>query len=460
MQYVEGETTAVEWAQFERLVARVRCLVFDVRPEIAPSTVNLLKVRWEARAEPLFPNLSILEWPDSSNDTQQQLLQVLCATQTLSSFVIKHGFRYDTILPSTDLSSIAGSSPSLAHLHTKAYWQVSWYAPLTTFHNLRSIRMQSVSPAFYRHLGSLPFLGYVRTYVLPVEGQREMSPPPSYRGFPCLRSIEIPDRTSVPPSTLVDMLLPITSPSLISLVLGVQATRPSDVLSFLEFACSLDTLRSLRRFHFMVERTGDRLPEPAAYTFSDMFNSLSKLRSLEVVTIQACTAAIELTDADVAQLPAAWPQLTSFSVTRSSLGADAMSSSRGGAPVARPSLIALVGLAQALSSLEELDVEIADVPDTELAHLEGCAGSRQPQMALTGIAFAHHGYRKDLKLPDVERLGHVLHKMFPNLRGLGERSVVDGMTRYVGWAEDELQKDVFRLLAKLEELRVAGKVGY
>ncbi|TFK81003.1 hypothetical protein K466DRAFT_591524 [Polyporus arcularius HHB13444] len=320
--------------------------------------------------------------------------------------------------------------------------------------------MQSVSPEFYRHLGSLPFLGYVRAYVLPVEGQREMSPPPSYRGFARLRSLEIPDRTSVPPSTLGHMLFPITSPSLTWLVLGVQATRPSDVSSFLESACSLDTLQSLRRFHVMVERAENCIPEPAVYTFSDMFKSLSKLRSLEEVAIQICTAAIELTDANIAQLPAAWPQLTSFSVTGSTLGADAMSPRQGGVPVARPSLTALIGLAQALSSLEELDVEIADVPDTELAHLEGCAGSRPPQKALTRIAFAHHGYRADLKLPDVKRLGHVLHKMFPNLGGLGERSVVDGMTRYVRWAENELQTDVFRLVAKLEELGVAGRVGY
>ncbi|RPD58023.1 hypothetical protein L227DRAFT_194982 [Lentinus tigrinus ALCF2SS1-6] len=124
---IEGETTSIEWAQFERLAARVRCVVFDVRPPIAESTLGLLKAGWEASKKPLFPNLSVVDWPDSLNDTHRGLLQVVCANRNLSSILIKHGFKYATTISPADLSVVARSSPKLLHLHIRSNWHTSWH---------------------------------------------------------------------------------------------------------------------------------------------------------------------------------------------------------------------------------------------------------------------------------------------------------------------------------------------
>ena len=451
VQDIAHETTLAEWEVFERLAARVRCLILDVRPSEAPSTLSLLKARWEARQIPLFPNLSVVDWPDSLNDSHRELLQVLCANQTLTSFLIKRGFKYATTVSSADLAVVAHSNPKLSHLHIRADWHPSWCAQLTTFRHLRSIYMYDVDATFYRHLSTLQSLEVLSAYVQKTEHPSSSGmASKTYQGFPSLRRLEMPSATTVPPSTLLSMVTPIASPILTSLVLGVEAASASDVYTCLDSLCRLDVLRSLRKLHLVVESTEDRTPAPAAYAFADMSGALFKLRDLEDVEIRASTGTVSFTDADASQMPAAWPRLTSLSITSFSLVPEAQ---RTQPPESRPLLSALVALAQALPAMKTLDVEIAGVSDRELARLERHVGSGPPQTALRQITFANSGYRQDLKLCDVERLAQVLHRMFPNVGDLGERYGVEGTTRYVYWGREAMGTDVFRLVARLEARR-------
>ncbi|RPD72287.1 hypothetical protein L226DRAFT_158689 [Lentinus tigrinus ALCF2SS1-7] len=296
---IEGETTSIEWAQFERLAARVRCVVFDVRPPIAESTLGLLKAGWEASKKPLFPNLSVVDWPDSLNDTHRGLLQVVCANRNLSSILIKHGFKYATTISPADLSVVARSSPKLLHLHIRSNWHTSWHAPLTSFRNLRSIRMFDVDAVFYRHLSTFQWLQFLSVYVKESgDPSPSASPSQACRGFPSLRRLEMPISTFAPPSTLLSMVAPITSSFFTTFVLGVEAADISDMIYCLESLSLLDLPRSFRKFHLYIE--GDHTPGRAIYAFSDMSKALFKFRHLEDVAIRASTGMIEFTDADIA----------------------------------------------------------------------------------------------------------------------------------------------------------------
>ncbi|OJT06680.1 hypothetical protein TRAPUB_2465 [Trametes pubescens] len=202
------------------------------------------------------------------------------------------------------------------------------------------------------------------------------------------------------------------------------------------------------------------------------------MHTLETLEVGTWNRVLSISDDAVAQMDTAWPRLQHLAIHVSStfaLGPDADLFTPYDADIARPSLSALINLADRCSSLTYCAVAAASVSEVELVSLEGCAAvassarMRMTQTRLEQLIPTHRIHSNHFKLPDVDRLGllsHALRALFSSIVGAGAGEPDNNFpplrpfepaTRELWRAEDEQRTDVFRLLARLNEL--AEKAG-
>ena len=149
----------------------------------------------------------------------------------------------------------------------------------------------------------------------------------------------------------------------------------------------------------------------------------------------------------------AWPCLRQLALTHAS-GFLKYSVAPFDISIVRPSIGALVKLAQECPALEALTMHVADVDQSGLESLEeqveaGCG----QQTALLDIHL--EGDRSvnpdDLHLVDIDRLATVLHRLFPRLRGRKPQPLPSAADPWTGpWKYSEID----RLLEKLYTLSI------
>ncbi|KAI0762996.1 hypothetical protein C8Q74DRAFT_192283 [Fomes fomentarius] len=445
---LDGDISAAEWDNFDRLASWVRYIDF---PYVAfhPSVMDALIKHCQSKGEALLPNLRVLRWRESVGDMYDpQLLRALCLAPSLSFVSISTYDKYEFM--AQDLATIAETRPDLAHFSSTGSLCLHFDNPLLSMRSLKSLRVAAVDDASLYQIGTLPYLTDLSINVRDT-GSLHMNaactPSQGDPTFTTLRRLA----TSGTPATLIWMITQISSPILTSLSAGSYG-KLADILPMFETLFALPAVQSLQQLHLLITITRtDRSDEPMEIAFADLAHSILPLRRLEDVRLSSSSPRTLLSDADIVLIKSAWPRLRRLSLSFNAHRPiqDARE------PILRPSLLALVDLALARPQLETLDVEVASVTEDDLLQLESISthalGFEHPTaFRLTWLTFARSShYRKRIGFPaDIPRLARALHRLFPLVGGSR-----DGWTDYYMSSLFDMEDDVFRLLDELEKLK-------
>ncbi|PIL23183.1 hypothetical protein GSI_14492 [Ganoderma sinense ZZ0214-1] len=264
------------------------------------------------------------------------------------------------------------------------------------------------------------------------------------------------------------MLPLVSSRSLIRLSLRVSVPLAEDMVRYLDELCSSPATAQLRTLDLSVDIEFNQFdnqwePFEGVSFASDVLAPLKHLSALTDISAVVCfqtstVATFVLSDGDLDAVASAWPGLT-----RAKFGYTIQFDDSNDGPwgIRRPSLSAVVALAERCRALESVDVEFKSVSAGELARLEAHADAcTEPQTALRRIAFDPDSDFCDMFcVEDPERLAEALARLFPNLRsGLemvetepegesGETAVT-----YRGWHRSRMDTDAFQLLEALDDV--------
>ncbi len=195
--------------------------------------------------------------------------------------------------------------------------------------------------------------------------------------------------------------------------------------------------------------------------FADVLPPLQRLRALTVLTIvvgftTSTVAGFGVEDADLRAIAATWPGLVRLEIGHSIDHDDWPGGPEG---ISRPSLGAVVALAERCRELVALNVEFGSVDARALERLEArAAACAAPQTELRQFVEGPGvtGFCQKLRLTDPARVAAALRKLFPNVvSGLemvpgGVEELGAKAVRYRGWDQDDMNTDMFRLMKALE----------
>ncbi|KAM5545286.1 hypothetical protein V8D89_001397 [Ganoderma adspersum] len=459
---------AAGWARFEDVCRRIRALSFTARPSAAVGDMLSLIFNSHHHDGASFkfqlPNLRALSvwwevWDDEDPDPgiASLLLKAfgtLCASPSLVLLCLP-AITEDHL---EVLETIAAAcTPRLLHLRVPDVRDLHTVTDadriLGPFTSLQTVTFGRIDRETLLLLGSLPKLRTLTGAfsIDPVDNHAIVDTRRAL--FPALQELTTSDRDHDVhfPAMLSDLMSSAHLNSLTVLTLRIRTESPEGMLRYLNeaFSPSLSpALASLHELNMSIElnplplfavglpmgwhsldnRTSSHSSSASPRGSRTSRSSSSSRRSL--------ATSFDVCDDDLDMVAATWPDLVSLKV----LHANWASGSRG-TLTKRPSLSALVALAERCRSLESVDVEFDSVGADELARLEArasrCSASGpwgtstvpQSQTALRRIVVDISGrprseydgrdleYHKRLRIAEPSRLAAALRTLFPNLRG-------------------------------------------
>ncbi|KAI1787770.1 hypothetical protein LXA43DRAFT_1064103 [Ganoderma leucocontextum] len=260
----------------------------------------------------------------------------------------------------------------------------------------------------------------------------------------------------------------ISSRSLARLSLRISVPLTESMLEYLDEMCSSPALAQLHELDLRVDiefNQFENQDEPfEGVRVADVLAPLKRLPALRdvLVVVNFPTSTIttfDMNDQDLDTVASAWPDLA-----RVKVGHKHDDWNGGPLVISRPSLSAVVSLAERCRKLERVDVEFECVDASELARLEARAADAcaSPQTELRRIVFdPDTGFCQQLRVADPSRLVAALRKTFPNLTSgleMLQEETWEGSVRYRDWYPDDMKTDAFRLLMALDDLHLDGQL--
>lgn len=427
--------------------------------------------------ESIFPLLKTIAFQETSggDPAKKQLLRA-CLSPNLTSITVLSNIPYNfSVHLDDDLEMLSTACDNVQRITIMSHSLLIHNPPLTGFRQLPAIDLGLVSwqesrplVSQLRALAKLEELRIAFWHINFGEPQPPLQPDP--KGFLALRKLRLVGRA---PAT-EQILASIGSTSLQYLEIahmGMDTFADFDTLvravPWMQIASSLRQLYLGLDAELHTLRFRDA--NPVHTPFFSVLAPLADMHALETLEVSTWNRVLSISDDAVAQMGTAWPRLQHLSVHVSStfaLGHDATLFTPYDADIARPTLSALVHLAERCPSLAYCAIDAASVSEAELVVLEERAAAVDSarmdttQTRLEQLVPAHRVHSKHFTLPDVERVAHVLRSLFPSIEGVGVGEPGHNFppllpfkraTRDV-WSEDEQGTDVFRLLERLNEL--------
>ncbi|TFK92702.1 hypothetical protein K466DRAFT_659042 [Polyporus arcularius HHB13444] len=416
------------WQRFQQYAIRVKCFIYERRPYgsrlaygpplrgvlrrakldlASPLLCNLYDMNG---GQPLLPNLRILQWRSSTTPARGFALRILAGPRLNAFYIDSVQCNYASFRSEGDLAAIEGdlatlkkTCPRVEHIHITGTHihefdpSLDRLTPMCA--NLRSARFDRVfGNAIVAVLAQVPRLQVVDIELCGSRSLGDLSTPNTFRA---LR--ELTARGN--PLDIGPFLRSVTSKRLSSIKLLVSAPFPRDIMKCTEPLPLLPCADSLARLHLDMsvhflshDDDDDYLP------FSALLDNLLSIRQLE--NIKLYLTCVEVTNADLSAIAAAWPLLRCLKVLPNPEPYERnWRGSTTKPPPIRPSLLSVVDLAMKRPMLEELAVETNYTSHNGLDEIEDFAQHATPHANLVFF---------DSFTAEDGRLATALSRLFPN----------------------------------------------
>ncbi|KAI0737212.1 hypothetical protein C8Q80DRAFT_1276577 [Daedaleopsis nitida] len=355
---LQGSVSEVEWIRFEHVAMRVRSLALFKDTRLRPEVVQAIVTRYDGHGPPLFPNLQILSWTDSSGDLLwRRMFQIAlqsvprCLTYTCSDSL-------SSSMSDLDLSIAADVAPTVPHIvfdMRRIYTRANPY--LLKFVHLRFLKLKCYlhNRELMEHIASLPHLEPF-TCVGVYPGVRDFDPI-NYgsltAGFPSLRQLTLWEGAS-------------------------SFTAKTKSTPFINEMCPLPAIQRVKKLslNIVTERYFEFDP-PVEETegsrdipFVTLAEPFSRLHNMEDFSFFSSRWRFAVSDGDLSQLADAWPRLATLKIWSSHLRRDRSWTILPPFPLVRPSLYGAIRLAERCPGLEFAKVDLSGVTDEEARSLE------------------------------------------------------------------------------------------
>ncbi|KAL1945795.1 hypothetical protein VTO73DRAFT_1797 [Trametes versicolor] len=477
---LEREPTPAEWERWKICVRRVRCInLRNTRAAFFEEPYIPLLLHANAGV-PILPTLrSIIFNEPRGNRVQTRLLHALISP-TLSTISVYNGIlrRPFSAHILDDLKAISESCGGIQRLSIRADARSFTHnLPLSLFPRLRMLHLAlswSRCRSMIYEAGALKRLECLfLSCETSAKERRSMSgiggQVYTASAFPALRTLKL----RAPPPQAAEILSSISSTSLqdvnISSSPSTFRTEVPALLNTFPWKQNASSLRRLVLNHTPEWGTIGVNGELFYAAFFNIFAPLADLHALEHLEIACWSRVLSISDADVAQMSRAWPHLQHIAIeytvvppipTEPPIQWDPY-----GQTVARPSLPALVNLAERCPALFYCNILAASMSEEELVTLEAYAAAaeadnRPRQTNLRNLILACGGHCDHFALPDADRVAHALLVLFPSLCGVDRGGMARWKVDLLKWSisgtpvseEHRCQTDVFRLLFRIFEL--------
>ncbi|KAI1781929.1 hypothetical protein LXA43DRAFT_1154649 [Ganoderma leucocontextum] len=458
----EAEENARIWDRFEQIARRIRAFCCWTSTGRGDEDIDILSpICSHYDGHPIFPNLRVLSVRGCVHGAPWlAFLRAVCASPTLVLCTIAG--EHDITVPES-LAIISDAHPELTHLKAPSLWRFDEesHRALAKFSNLQTASFTVIDATLLRHLAALPNLRMLR-------GRLAISKPTMdiQGAFPALRELSTKDMDAR--TDFLAVLPLISSRSLARLSLRISVPLTENMLEYLDEMCSSPALAQLRELDLYVEiefNQFENQDEPfEGVRVADVLAPLKRLPALRDILVvfnfpTSTVATFDMNDQDLDTVASAWPDLA-----RVKVGHKHDDWNGGPLVISRPSLSAVVSLAERCRKLERVDVEFECVDASELARLEARAADAcaSPQTELRRIVFdPDTGFCQQLRVADPSRLVAALRKTFPNLTSgleMLQEETWEGSVRYRDWYPDDMKTDAFRLLKALDDLHLDGQL--
>lgn len=428
--------------------------------------------------EPILPLLQTIAFKETSDSYAPSELLRACLSPTLSSITVMSNIPHSfSVHLDGDLWMLSAMCDNVQRITIMSHDMVLYNPTLTGFRRLRAVDLGQIAWEETRpvmsQLRSLEKLEELRVGFWH-DNYGASQPPikPGPKGFLALRKLRLVGRA------------PITGQFLSSI--GATSLQHLEIVhtgmnSFADFDTLVSAVpwvqitSSLRRLYLALHAELHTLrfcdTNPVHAPFFSVLAPLADMHALETLEVATWNRILSISDDAVAQMGTAWPRLQHLTVTVSSTftrGPDAALFTPYDAEIARPTLSALIQLAERCPSLAYCAIDAASVSEAELVALEQHFDAFSParvqkiQRGLEQLVPACRVHSSHFTLPDIDRLARALHSLFPSLEGVRVRPELDinfppallpfARENWGLWSEDEQGTDVFRLLERLNEL--------
>ena len=457
LQSIRGNIHHEEWRVLLRYARRVRKIRYinHLEETIRRSVFETLLERLQGR--PLFPNLQVLHWGSKSS---KNTLKILTNSPRLSVVILKDTHRlylwHQSPTLNRTLSTISSSSVALQELFVQGSSEtLDNFVATPACQNLERVVLDtyiSMDTTLFSNLASLKSLRSLSISARIMEHGDDIRIEPKVERtealvwaspFPALDRVAVKAEWGYhrEPERVLSPLFSLLSASPITMAeikVSSWATLTSSAFSVLNHLCAGRMSQSLRtlRLHFKGDdwRADDGGRHHQAIRFKDSIDPLLALQRIEELRLGVVSWWIDISDADVAKMAAAWPHLTFLhieydppEVIRWQANAffhhAAFSYSQK-----RPSILSLVDLAERCERLEELALCAEDITEHELRALEDrAAGYRTKDGSVTThdepplqrLHLTNGTHFQSFCPRHVKRLARVLHSMLPRMEGGG-----------------------------------------
>lgn len=473
-QVLEREPSPAEWERWKICVRRVRCITLkNTRAAYFDEPFIPLLLHASAGV-PILPSLQSITFSEPrGKPVQSQLLRALAgpALFTISVYnATPHAYSTHIL---DDMEAISRSCDNvrcmLIYSEVRSLSQ-NW--PLIRFPRLRTLYFDCLSwfpcRSMTSQLGALKELEELDiSYEFTSSNAQSMAalddPSATTNAFPALRKLHLTASTF----QAGQIISSISSTSLQEVRISTyQPVFRADVTPFIQMFPWAQNASSLRRLDLSNTTNWDTLNtspgDPFYAAFFDMFAPLAELHALEYLEISCWSRVLSISDADAARMARAWPRLQRILIAYSVVPfepAEPPVWDPYGPQVARPSLSALVDLAERCPALFYCEILAADVTESELITLEAHvaeARDRSRQTSLRSLLPARGAHCDHFTLCDVDRVARALLALFPSLYGVGRAtrrpSIESGRPSRYSWSGQQRNSDGFRLLERLFEL--------
>lgn len=427
-----------------------------------------VKLFEDSAGQPLFPNLQVLSWQRSWPDEDLSMLARIIAPPTLSVLKLHHPMWLDykpRFIPAyfkmdgrpEDLQIFTDAYPMLEHIVIDLIFPSHDLCCISNCRHLRSFSVEQVPLNVLWPLAQLPSLTHLDVELLGEESSAPLPTSPlELAPFSSLTTVTFHSSHALP---VIGFLTHISPIALTSVNLRLVRAHSDDIPRALRALCSdrlVHTLRVIRVNFECVEAGQDS--ESERCHFLAVARPLLNLPSLDVLAFSVHGRALVLSDNDVSEMARSWPRIVSLSVTHDPKYIDPKDRPRGThySSLVRPSLSALVSLAEQCGNLESMKFDPADVSEEELVSLEAHAASAiaVPRATLGQFVPARSDAFDRLVIHDVQRLASALHRIFPNLEGKGvipehERRPIQARLTDGGTGSDSQADELLRCLDAL-----------
>ncbi|EIW62656.1 uncharacterized protein TRAVEDRAFT_43001 [Trametes versicolor FP-101664 SS1] len=472
---LEREPSFAEWERWKICVRRVRCInLKNTRAAFFDEPFIPLLLHASAGV-PILPSVQSIAFNEPRGNTVQS--QLLCALvgPALSTISVYNAtpHAYSTHILD-DMEAISRSCDNVQHmLIYSEVRSLSQNWPLIRFPRLHTLYFDCLSwfpcRSMTSQLGALKELEELDiSYEFTSSNAQSMAAledpsPTTPNAFPALRKLHLTASTF----QAGQIISSISSTSLQEVRISTyQPVFRADVTPLMQAFPWKQNASSLRRLDLSNTTNWDTLNtspgDPFYAALFDMFAPLAELHALEYVEISCWSRLLSVSDADVARMARSWPNLQRIVIAYSIVPfepAEPPIWDPYGLQVARPSLSALVELAERCPALFYCEIPAADVSESELTALEARVAEprdRPRQTSLRSLLPARGAHCDHFTLCDVDRVARALLALFPSLYGVGRTtrrpSLESGRPSRYSWSGQQRDSDGFRLLERLFEL--------